>query len=576
VTEITGSKYLADTIKGYGLSHVFMVPTIAVTALAEMDRIDVVGISAHGEKAAAYMADGYARASRGPAVCLAQTIGATNLAAGLRDAYIGHSPVIAFTGGTEPMTRQKGVYQEIEDFPIFEKLTKYNMQIDDTRRLPDLLRQGFRIATSGAPQPVHLELQGIVGTVLDGWFTPTETDLQYQSEARYAQLPPHRPAPEEADVAAAVELIARAERPLIVAGQGVRISGAMDELKAFAEKAQIPVATTLTAKGALDENGPLAVGVIGGAARPSANTAGKRADLVIFVGTSTGSQATSGWTLPAYGTETIQIDIEPSQLGRNYPPAVGMLADAKAALAALTAAYEAPVSDERRSWVDEVAGYVSEFREEFRGVMESTDAPTRPERLCKEISDFLPDDGVLVVDTGHAGIWAGGYIDMKPTQEILRAMGSLGWAVPASIGAKAAVGDRTVVCLTGDGGFYYHLQEIETAARHGLAPIIVVNNNVALSQDMKIFQYSWGGPEQISERGDNMWIYTDVELAQVAERLGAFSIRVDDPADIRGALEAAKASGRVAIVEVRTPAEALPPTPDFYTSLVKNLTPNNK
>lgn len=575
--KITGGKYFAETVKAYGLTHVFMLPTFAVPALAEMDRLGVVGVAAHSEKSAAYMADGYARMARGPGMCMAQTIGSTNLAAGLRDAYMGSVPVVAVTGGTMPMSRGKGVYQEIEDFPIFEKLTKYNMQLGDIRRLPDLLRQTFRAATSGVPGPVHLEIPGVAGTTtFAGSFEPSAHDMRHMAEPRYAQLPPHRPAAEHQDIEAAVQLIARAERPLIVAGQGVRFSDARAALKVFAEKAQVPVATSLTAKGAMDEKGPLAVGVVGASSRKSANQAAARADLIIFVGTSVGSQVTDGWRLPAYGTKVIQIDINPEQIGRNYPPAVGIMADAGSALDALAAAYDAPITDARRAWVAETEQYVADWRMEDAAIMASADNPIRPERLCKEVSDFLPDDGVLVLDTGHIGIWAAQYIDLKPTQDILRAMGSLGWSFPAAIGAKAAAPDRTVVCLTGDGGFYYHLQEIETAVRHGLAPIVVVNNNLAHSQNRVVFQSSWGGADKITKVGDDMWLYRDVELAEVSEKLGAWSIRVDDPEQIRPALEAARSSGRVAIIDVRTPIEALPPIPhggkDFYAALAAVVT----
>jgi acetolactate synthase-1/2/3 large subunit len=550
-----------------------MVPTVAVRALAEMDDIGIQGVMAHGEKAAAYMADGYARVSRGPGICLAQTIGSANLAAGLRDAYLAGSPVIAFTGGTAPGTRQKGVYQELEDFPIYETLTKYNMQLDDVKRLPDLLRQTIREATTGAPRPAHLELQGVVGSVLDGTFDLSDDAAAFMAESRYAHVPPFRPSPDLESVRAVLALIDEAERPIIVAGGGVRLSGAQQQLAAFAEAAQIPVVTSLHAKGVMDERSSRhALGVVGSSSRKSANQAMARADLVIFIGTRTGSQVTDNWRLPAAGTKVVQIDINPGEVGRNFPPTVGLQADAGAALELLL--QELTPSAKRDGWVDEAAGYVTAWRAEDEHFLSSTESPTHPARLCREITDFLPDDGVLVVDTGHAGIWAASMIDIRPTQTFIRAAGSLGWSMPASIGAKAAAGDRTVVCFTGDGGFYYHLSEIETAVRHGLAPIIVVNNNVSLSQDMKIFQSSWGGEDKISKAGDDMWKFTDVNLAEVARGLGAFAIRVEDPRDLAGALKEAQNAGRVAVVEVVTDANSLPAVPfggrDFYAPADKS------
>jgi acetolactate synthase I/II/III large subunit len=568
-TSITGSRYLAEALQAGATTHVFMVPTVAVTALAEMDSLGIVGVMTHGEKAAAYMADGYARVKRSPGFCFAQTIGSANLAAGLRDAYMAGSPVVAITGGTSPQTRRKGVYQEIEDFPIYEALTKYNMQLDDVTRLPDLLRQTVREAMTGAPGPVHLELQGVVGTVLAGTLQLDEAGRAIMSEERYRVAPPFRVRPERAAVAEAAELITRSRRPVVVAGGGVRMSGAQEQLAAFAEKAGVPVATSLNGKGTVDERAPYAVGVVGASSRRSANQTVGRADLVIFIGSRTGSQVTDGWRLPASGTQVVQIDIDPTQLGRNYPNAVSIQADAAQALEALTEAVSG-VPDGRSAWLTETAGYVTAWREQDAGLLGSTASPVRPERLCREITEFLPGDGVLVVDTGHSGIWSASMIDLRPGQTFIRAGGSLGWALPASIGAKAAAGERTVVCFTGDGGFYYHLAEVETAIRHGLAPIVVVNNNVSLSQDMKIFQSSWGGAGKITEAGDRMWRFTDVDLASVARQLGAWSVRVDDPADLAGALKEAQQAGRAAVLDVRTDAEALPAVPfggrDFYAA----------
>ena len=163
---MTGAQCLADMLDGYGVTHVFMVPAVLRRTLAEMERRTAIKrIHAHGEKAAAYMADGYARASGKPGICMAQVIGALNLAAGLRDAYLAHAPVIAFTGGREPKTKFRKVYQEIDDVPAFEPVTKLNATIDDVARFPDMMRQAFRVAVSGTPGPVHLQFRGNEGQI---------------------------------------------------------------------------------------------------------------------------------------------------------------------------------------------------------------------------------------------------------------------------------------------------------------------------------------------------------------------------------------------------------------------------
>src|SRR5262249_3191129 len=163
---ITGAQCLADMLNGYGVTHVFMVPAVLRRALAEMERLTAIKrLHAHGEKAAAYMADGYARASGKPGICMAQVIGALNLAAGLRDAFLAHAPVIALTGGREPKTKFRKVYQEIDDVPAFEPVTKLNATVDDVARFPDMVRQAFRVAVSGTPGPVHLQFRGNEGQI---------------------------------------------------------------------------------------------------------------------------------------------------------------------------------------------------------------------------------------------------------------------------------------------------------------------------------------------------------------------------------------------------------------------------
>src|SRR6266540_596928 len=167
MARMTGNRYFAEAMQAYGVSHVFFVPTMMLPAMAEMENMGITRVVTHGEKAAAYMADGYARASHRPGFCLAQNIGSTNLAAGLRDAYMACSPVIALTGGTEPRTRYRHMYQEVEDFTAWEGVTKANFHVESVERFPALLRQAFRAATSGAPGPVHLDMRGSHGQILD-------------------------------------------------------------------------------------------------------------------------------------------------------------------------------------------------------------------------------------------------------------------------------------------------------------------------------------------------------------------------------------------------------------------------
>src|SRR6202140_849297 len=229
---MTGAECLADMLAGYGVSHVFMVPAVLRRTMAELERRTAIHrIQTHGEKAAAYMADGYARACGRPGICMAQHVGALNLAAGLRDAYLAHSPVLAFTGGRDPRTKFRKLYQEVDDVPAFEQVTKFNATVDTAERIPDLVRQAFRVAVSGAPGPVHLQFRGNEGQV-----DADEAKMAPLSEERLARVPPFRPEPELNSVLAAVKLLQDAERPVIVAGGGVRASRASQELVLLSER----------------------------------------------------------------------------------------------------------------------------------------------------------------------------------------------------------------------------------------------------------------------------------------------------------------------------------------------------
>src|SRR5438309_9877865 len=208
---MTGAECLAEMLAGYGVSHVFMVPAVLRRTFAEMEkRTKIARIHTHGEKSAAYMADGYARASGKPGVCMAQVIGALNLAAGLRDAYLAHSPVIAFTGGRDPKTKFRKVYQEVDDVPAFEPVTKWNATVDAVERFPDMLRQAFRVATSGAPGPVHLQFRG-----KERQLDQEEADIAPLVEPQFARVPAYRPLPDPHQLKKLLEELQHAERPVI-------------------------------------------------------------------------------------------------------------------------------------------------------------------------------------------------------------------------------------------------------------------------------------------------------------------------------------------------------------------------
>jgi acetolactate synthase I/II/III large subunit len=552
---MTGAECLADMLAGYGVTHVFMVPAVLRRTFAEMERrTKIARVHCHGEKSAAYMADGYARASGKPGICMAQVIGALNLSAGLRDAHLAHSPVIAMTGGRDPKTKFRKVYQEVDDVPAFEPVTKFNATIDEVARIPDMVRQAFRVATSGAPGPVHLQFRGNEGQV-----DLEEAEMEALVEAQFARVPPFRPEPEAAHVKAALDLLQNAARPIFVVGGGARASGAGRELVALAEALQIPVATSLNGKDCIPGTHPLSVGVVGSYSRESANRAVNLADLVCFIGSESGGMTTHFWAVPKIGVAAIQIDIEPESLGRNYPLQASVLGDAKAVLSAMLKQADKATAKKREAWIKEISALRGEWYAKYKADLESNAVPIHPARLCHELTQHVPDDGIVVVDTGHAGMWMGGMYDLcKPTQSYLRSAGHLGWAFPAGIGAKAACPDRPVVVFTGDAGFWYHIAEVETAVRWKINSVTIVNNNGGGNQSKRGFDRAYGGEPTAKSR--ELWTYNAMNFARLAEDMGALGIRVERASDIAPALKKALAADRPAVIDVVSDIEALAPT----------------
>ena len=550
----TGAVVLAELLKSLGVTHIFMVPAVLRRTMVEIEkRTNIKRLHVHSEKSAAYMADGYARVSRKPAICMAQIIGALNIAAGLRDAFLAHSPVIALTGGREPKTKFKKVYQEIDDMPAFEPVTKFNATIDDVNRFSDMMEQAFRVATSGSPGPVHLQFRGNEAQIdleeIEEEVTVNEINIQ---------IPPHRPICDDSVLKKALKAIQTASKPIIVAGGGARHSGCSKELLTFAEKLSIPIATSLNGKDLLNSNHPLSCGVVGTYSRESANLSVKEADLVIFIGSETGSMTTHFWAVPTTTVRVIQIDIEPENLGRNYNLEVAIHGDAKVILERMTTLADSKNFPERTEWLSLITKLRSDWYYKYQPLMESDAKPIRPERLCREISNAAPKNAVFVVDTGHAGMWMGGMFDLTHSEQTyIRSAGHLGWAFPASLGAKCALPNKPVICFTGDAGFWYHIAEIEVAVRWNINTIVIVNNNSGGNQSKRGFDRAYGGEQ--TEEGRQLWTFNNINFAAIAENIGAVGIRVENAKEIKPAIEKAIELNNPVIIDVVTDINALAP-----------------
>ena len=550
----TGAVVLAELLKSLGVTHIFMVPAVLRRTMVEIEkRTNIKRLHVHSEKSAAYMADGYARVSHKPAICMAQIIGALNIAAGLRDAFLAHSPVIALTGGRDPKTKFKKVYQEIDDMPAFEPVTKFNATIDDVNRFSDMMKQAFRVATSGSPGPVHLQFRGNEAQI-----DLEETEVEVTINEINIQIPPHRPICADRVLKKALEAIQKATKPIIVAGGGARHSGCSKELLTFAEKLSIPIATSLNGKDLIKSNHPLSCGVVGTYSRESANLSVKEADLVIFIGSETGSMTTHFWAVPSSKVRVIQIDIEPENLGRNYNLEVAIHGDAKVVLERMTKLADSKNFPERTEWLSLITKLRSDWYNKYQPLMESDAKPIRPERLCREISNAAPKNAVFVVDTGHAGMWMGGMFDLTHSEQTyIRSAGHLGWAFPASLGAKCALPDKPVICFTGDAGFWYHIAEIEVAVRWNINTIVIVNNNSGGNQSKRGFDRAYGGEQ--TEEGRQLWTFNNINFAAIAENIGAVGIRVENAKEIKPAIEKAIELNKPVIIDVVTDINALAP-----------------
>ena len=549
--KISGAQYIARMLSCYGVSHVFYVEAMLRFASLDMEECGIRRMIVHSEKAAAYMADGYARAGGRPGVCMAQSVGAANLAAGLQDARLGCSPVIALTGMKTPEYQYRNSYQEIDHAPLFTPVTKMHAEVSQADQLPVILRQAFRVSVSGKPGPVHVDMPNHTGRTIETAYLQAVPS----ADTEFVACPPLRPAADEQQIKQAATLLGEALRPVIVVGGGARRSGAGTEILRLAEKMDIPIVSTPDGKGVIDEHDPHWGGIVGFYSMKCANQIVGRADVVLYIGSQVSDQTTYNWTVPAAGTRVIQIDIEPTELGRNYSGTLGLCGDARTVTEQLVAVCAVA---ERKDWLVEAREYVAAWDREQEEVSASNLTPIRTERLCREIQDILPDDALLVADTGYSAIWASTMIRLRAGQDFIRAAGSLGWAYPASLGAKCGAPERTVVCFTGDGAFYYHMAEMETAVRYGIRTITVVNNNGAFSQgidEVKRVHREAGS----SRDPESMYRFSPVNLAKVAEEFGVTGIRVEDPGRIGEALKRALDMPGPVVVEVVTSTESRAP-----------------
>jgi acetolactate synthase-1/2/3 large subunit len=531
----TAGRVVCAVLERHGIDCIFGMED-PIHIFHGVDRAKMRIVTIHDERHGAIMAHGYAAVTGRPGVC-ASTFGpgATNLITGLYEAQRSSIPVVALVQDHPLRAKGRHANSELDHAAALAPYVKAVIRIDYPDQAAAATTRALRLAMSGRPGPVALLCPtDVIGEEVD----------QELPDPVTASLPLFRSVAAPDAVVRAARLLAGAARPVIVAGGGAMLSGAYAEVAALAERFNAPVATTLTGRGILPDDHPLATGAIGnqtggrlGRGRV-ANAMVKEADLVFLMGTKTGQLAYSDWTLIEPGTTIVHLDIDPAEPGRNYAPDAVLTGDVRETLRAVLAVCEAeglaaPDRDNggriaalKEAWVADNAPYVT-----------SAAVPIRPERLIAEVNASCDADTIVVADASYASGWVMSHIDIRaPRRAVLspRGTGMIGWGFAAAMGAKAGAPGSTVICVTGDGGFHYMLGEMETAARYGIKVLTVVLNNATLG-----FQRHWEEKALGSYRECD---FLDVDFAAVARALRCDGERVTDP----GALAAALARGLAA------------------------------
>jgi acetolactate synthase-1/2/3 large subunit len=558
-----GGALLAALLAEHGVRHVFGVPGGQTLALYDglLDQAGLTHVLTRDERSAAYAADGYARVTGQAGVCDATVgPGAAKLPSGLSESLGASVPVVALVSDLParlaPHRYRAAASQALDQAGLLAPVTKWQAAVPTAEVLPALVRQAFRVAVTGRPGPVALFLPQ---DMLDGPVAEGAT-AGLDGSARFGRFPPFRPVPDQADLAAAAAVLRAAQRPFILAGGGVQLSGGGPELTALAERAGAAVGSTLSGKGAIAEDHPLSVGVTGSMGTTAAAAALAEADVVLLAGCKAGGGATYGWTLPHPGQAVLQLDIDPAELGRAFPLRAALLGDARAGLAALLTAIQdaggldadsSPEPD-RSAWRARLAGLTAAWRAARDAERASDQQPIAPQRVLAELEAALGPDDVLICDASLASGWGGVYLEQhRPGRRVLcpRGQAGLGYALPAAIGVATGTQHRTVV-LTGDGALGYAVGELATVAELGLPVTVVVLNNRSLGWIRWYRRITFG-------RGWEDDDFADVAFNEIARGFGLHAARVSEPGRLAGALHDALA-GPAALLDVVTDAWQTP------------------
>jgi len=500
------------------------------------------------ENAGAAMADGFARISHRAGVVTAQNgPAATLLVPGLAEALKASIPVVA-------------VVQDLDQRALFQGVAKQILRIPLAERIEDYVDLAFTTAMSGRRGPVVL----LCSYDVFDEAAPAASGR----EIALTRYPLDRPVADPLQVRRAATLLARAERPLVIAGGGIHLSDAAGDLARLQEEASLPVATTSMGKGAVDERHPLSLGPVGyymgqgGRARHLRSLV-EDADVLLLIGNRTNQNGTDSWQLYPTAAHYIHLDIDPVEVGRNYEVEVRLVGDAKATLQALRQAI-AEIDPGRRQSARagleaRIAEGLERHRQEAAPLTGSNARPIRPERLMAEMDRILTPESIVVADASYASIWIANYLTcLRPGMRFItpRGIAGLGWGLPMALDSKAAAPERPVFCIAGDGGFAHCWSEMETARRMNLPVMLTILNNEGLGYQRDAEDVLFGAHTEVCH-------FQPVDHAMIAKACGWRAVRIEDPADYRPALEEALASGEPTLLDVISDFDAAPPITMF-------------
>ena len=528
-------------------------------------RDEVKLISPRHEQTAAHMADAYFRIKHQPVATLTSCgPGSANIVMGMATALSDSSAILALTANVPTQQFNRGPFQEINrhfnaDFPsVLKPVVKRSFQPTRVDMLPLTLRQAIDIAVSGRPGPVQIDIP----------FNIFQEEADVQLEPSSHSKTRKRSGADPADIDKALTMLGAAQRPVIFIGHGVTLAEAGPELMELVERLTIPVISSPNGMGCIPMAHPLSLGFIGRNGTFPANQAGRHADLVLAVGARFDDRSSSSW-IPGYSwnfpsTKLIHVDIDGDEIGRNYVPDLGIIADAGSFLRQMLGATETVLGSvpERRSWLADLEGWRQEWNDFIKPNFELKTSPLRPEQVVADTRAVLPDNAIISLDSGVHHNWFMQFWEAREPQTMLNSWGfsAMGFGVSGILGAKLAAPDRPCVAICGDGGFTMTPHVLCTAIEYDIPCTWVVWNNFAWSA-IRDIQYGMFGGREIGTgfyRGDNQEPYNP-DFAALARACGVHGTTVTKSNDFKDALEHAVASGKPALIDVHVDAEVRPP-----------------